>query len=556
MMHRRVGCTVEEFTKEHPEHRDIILNEFPAIAMIETLAGPNRTNDPIPIHLGNYILEEELGRGGMGIVYSAHHPTLGNKIAVKLMPVAVRRDGNFQERFCNEAKICAGLDHPSIIPVFDYGEIEGYAYCTMRRIEGSNLKQVSQRWLHADERTTRESYGERWKLIAEIGVQAAEALEYAHSNGVVHRDVKPSNLILDEDGKVWISDFGTAKLVDADTKLTMTGDVVGTVRYMAPEQLRGKCTTCSDVFGLGLTLSELVATSCGIDSEQQAEKGLVAVGPEIWKKATCIPRPLAEIIEKACEYQPKDRYKSAEEMAFVLKRFLEGHRVADRRRMRNTRRKPWIRRARIAIGALSVLCFSVFAAKTPPNPSAIVEPSDAGTVKTPELSREEEIQVLLAQNPRLAYLADSKKFFMIRDGDYTWEEANKLSMDPSVNSLRSIPGQLATIRTKKENEVAWKLARDARTSIHLGASDQNRHGHWRWHHKGQLQDPFYQTVYSSVGFPTPGTEFTNFASDRPNFYPPDQHWLSLRYEDGKWRDIGKMTSSATSSNGVSLTFFL
>src|SRR5205807_464467 len=241
-------------------------------------------------------LLREVGRGGMGVVYEAEQISLRRRVALKVLPFAATLDPKRLQRFRNEARAAACLHHPNIVPVHGVGCVRGVHYYAMQFIEGQSLARVieelREHWGSAklahpapDRHSTaskpwsiraqasrstaplgafssRHSIREpaHFSAVAQIGIQAAEALEHAHQLGIVHRDIKPANLLLDGRGDLWITDFGLARLQD-DHGLTMTGDVLGTLRYMSPEQAAGSkdLDHRTDVYSLGATLYELLA---------------------------------------------------------------------------------------------------------------------------------------------------------------------------------------------------------------------------------------------------------------------------------------------------------
>ena len=249
---------IEQFAEEFPHLRREILEEFPGLLVAESLV-EDEANVEIPATLGRYRIGREIGRGAMGIVVSATNLSLDAEVAIKLLPFERVRSVEMLQRFHAEAKICAAMEHPNIVPVFDYGTDDNFAYLVMRKVPGKSLDIVIAEL--AKNSVASETGGTQldWAFVSSIGIQAADALHYAHELGVIHRDIKPANLILEKEGRVWVSDFGLSKVLSSDVHLSMTGDVLGTPRYMAPEQLRGIYNAGSDVYSLGMTLYELVA---------------------------------------------------------------------------------------------------------------------------------------------------------------------------------------------------------------------------------------------------------------------------------------------------------
>jgi len=317
--------------------------------------------------LGDFSLIREIGRGGMGVVYEAMQVSLGRRVALKVLPFAAVLDQRQLQRFKNEAQAAAGLHHPHIVPVFAVGCERGVHYYAMQFIEGQDLsaaigqlrrrcdKIASPAAAEAETRpldSTAGGFGRShdfFQTVAEIGVQAAEALEYAHGRGIVHRDIKPSNLMLDSEGKIWVTDFGLAQ-IETDTTLTGTGDLVGTLRYMSPEQIAGRPTDVdhrSDIFALGATLYELVTLHPLYAGETRAELLQDRSQHEPAHPRSLdpsIPLDLETIILKAVSPDPAARYQSAAELAADLKRFLNNEPVLAPRPHFGMRFGKWVQR--------------------------------------------------------------------------------------------------------------------------------------------------------------------------------------------------------------------
>jgi serine/threonine-protein kinase len=196
---------------------------------------------------GRYVLERPLGRGGMAVVMLGRDTALDRSVAVKLLADSVRGDRELRERFLREGRFAAQLSHPNVVAVFDTGEDDGQPYIVMEYVDGASLaEEVHRRGpLPAEE-------------VAELGRQASAGLAHAHERGVVHRDVKPQNLLLARDGTLKVADFGIARAGDVSATLTQAGTLLGTAAYMAPEAVRGEpATASSDVYSLGAVLYEL-----------------------------------------------------------------------------------------------------------------------------------------------------------------------------------------------------------------------------------------------------------------------------------------------------------
>src|SRR6185436_5415560 len=224
----------------------------------------------------------------MGIVYEAHQKSLNRQVALKILPFAAVLDPRQIARFRNEAQAAAQLHHAHIVPVFAVGQEQGVYYYAMQFIDGQSLEQAIVEIAPSEQQRSTNSTkangtangttstlqfhpssalvsqrsverGEIFRTVARLGRQAAQALQHAHEHGIVHRDIKPSNLLIDHTGKLWVTDFGLAR-IQSDNGVTLTGDVVGTLRYMSPEQASGSAMVDAqtDVYSLGVTLYELL----------------------------------------------------------------------------------------------------------------------------------------------------------------------------------------------------------------------------------------------------------------------------------------------------------
>jgi WD40 repeat protein/serine/threonine protein kinase len=362
--------------------------------------------------LGDFRILREVGRGGMGVVYEAEQISLGRRVALKVLPLAGALDPRQLQRFKNEAQAAAHLQHQNIVPVHFVGCERGVHFYAMQFIEGQTLAAVIQelrqlarpqtpaepvgalagdmasgRWAPpgptADAKPTadyvtappgetmtqaaatisseRSKKGSAfYRTVANLGVQAAEALEYAHQSGVVHRDVKPANLLLDAGGRVWVTDFGLARL-GADAGLTMSGDLLGTLRYMSPEQALGQRVPVdhrTDVYSLGATLYELLALKPAYNGRSR-EEVLQQIAleeprpPQRLNKA--IPAELETVVLKAMAKDPAERYATARELADDLRRWLEDRPIRARRPSLRQRATKWTRRHRGVVRAAGVM---------------------------------------------------------------------------------------------------------------------------------------------------------------------------------------------------------
>jgi len=261
--------------------------------------------------IGRYRIISELGRGAMGVVYKAEDPNLDRVVALKTIILEKDAEGRaeYHKRFFLEAKAAGKLQHPNIVTVFDFGEVDDVAYLAMELLEGTDLrKRVQQGPLPPAE-------------AIEIGCQMAEALAYAHGRGIVHRDIKPANIMLPDRGAAKIMDFGLARMRVADHK-TSTGIVLGTPRYMSPEQISGQpVDQRSDIFSLGIVLWEILTGRRLFSGSEMAQvshsitydehEPPTRVNPDL-------PAMLDFVVARALKKDPAVRYQDASEMAADL----------------------------------------------------------------------------------------------------------------------------------------------------------------------------------------------------------------------------------------------
>lgn len=379
------------YAQDHPELADILKHALPASRALATSGtqcggtagsiGENASQSTEKV-LGDFRIIRELGHGGMGIVYEAEQLSLNRRVALKILPMAGALQKRSLQRFYNEVRAAAMLDHPHIVSVYSVGEDRGVHHYSMQLIRGQSLAEVihelsklergeqslkgnsiskivssvgrstqcdgeltpksfdpsveddegsetTAHWLRRRRNASPQSGidAEYFRSVARLGVDAALALQHAHQQGVLHRDIKPNNLMLDRDAKLYITDFGLAR-IESETGLTMTGGLVGTLRYMSPEQVLAKHQVTdhrSDIYSLGLTLYELLALRPAFDSNnrQQLLRQIALEEPEKPRVIRpAIPRELETIVLKAAEKDPADRYPTAQALADDLQRFL------------------------------------------------------------------------------------------------------------------------------------------------------------------------------------------------------------------------------------------
>jgi tRNA A-37 threonylcarbamoyl transferase component Bud32/streptogramin lyase len=261
-----------------------------------------RTDPRIGTDFLGYRIEALLGRGGMSVVYRAHHAALDRKVALKLLAPELAEDERFRERFLRESKIAASLDHPSIVPVYDAGEAEGQLFIAMRYVVGSDVEHL-----------LRETGGLEPKRALQLAGQLADALDFAHARGLVHRDVKPSNALLDSNEHVYLSDFGLTKSASDRNAATATGRIVGTIDYAAPEQIEGRTVDGqADVYSLGCLLYECLSGQVPYPRDSE----LAVLWAHLHDPIPRMPRypALDAVIAKALAKDPDQRFQSCREL--------------------------------------------------------------------------------------------------------------------------------------------------------------------------------------------------------------------------------------------------
>ena len=322
--------------------------------------------------VGPYVLLEEIARGGMGIVFRARERNLGRVVALKLLRGAEWASGDALERFRTEARAAAGLVHPHIVPVYAFGDDGGNWYIAMRLVEGGSLVDwISRRAAQHDVmapalrklRTPEESDPNRQAAL--ILKKVAEATHHAHQHGVLHRDLKPENVLLDASGEPFLTDFGLARLVDADARLTRTHASLGTPAYVAPEVARGgssEATVQSDVYGLGAILYELLTGRPPFEGATPLEVLRRVADTEVRRPSNVfrqVDRDLETICLKAIAKEPAGRYPSAAALAEDLGRWLAGQPIEARPVGTLERTAKWVRRRPVLAALASLLTLSL-----------------------------------------------------------------------------------------------------------------------------------------------------------------------------------------------------
>jgi serine/threonine protein kinase len=403
---------LEHFLASYPELRARLRPALEGLAMLHAMAEHPRNEVRIqppdaeftarPI--GDFQIVGELGRGGMGVVYEAIQLSLGRRVALKVLPFASGLDAGRLQRFRNEAYAAAQLHHTNIVPVYAVGSDRGIQYYAMQRIEGHTLAALIDIMREAnstdidasdnslrhpgssEKSSTRDSHAGRsetathkiqstvlnstaeklryYHSVVRMVIQATQALEHAHQYGVVHRDIKPGNLLLDGNGKVWVTDFGLAQIQQAGSQLTRSGDALGTVRYMSPEQAAGNRAMMdhrTDIYSLGVTLYELLTLRPAITGNDYREMlNQVAERDPLPPRTVepSLPIELDTIVRKAIAKEPTQRYTSALAFGADLQSWLEDKPIAAKPPSGWERFAKWRRRnsslVNLAAASLSV----------------------------------------------------------------------------------------------------------------------------------------------------------------------------------------------------------
>lgn len=338
------------FLAAHPDLRDLLepmLDDAGGGAKDEPAAGPGPGRT-----FGDFRLLREVGRGGTGMVYEAEQISLRRRVALKLLHGHLAISATAIERFRSEAAAVARLRHPGLVPIHEVGEHAGHHFFTMEFVEGRPLNEL----VGADRLGIRPDLS-RAAECAELVARIGDVLQHAHDHGLVHRDVKPHNVMIGSDGTVRLLDFGLARHIDAG-RHSVTAEFLGTPHYMSPEQLaNGRTGPRSDVFALGIVLYELLARSRPFDGETAREvlRHIEVCEPvPLLRAAPRTPPDLATICHKALEQQPAARYESAGAMADDLRRFLRIEPILAEPPGLWVRSTKWVRRHRLRVSIVAL----------------------------------------------------------------------------------------------------------------------------------------------------------------------------------------------------------
>ena len=341
----------QELLDRHAEHSEALRAFFADLDRMDRVASPLRLADgleatgaaeanghappPTIRYFGDYELLEEIARGGMGIVYKARQVSLNRLVALKMILAGSFASNRDVQRFRTEAESAANLDHPHIVPIYEVGDHEGQQYYSMKFVEGTSLAGHPR--------------GEVRTEVAGL-IDVARAVHHAHQRGVLHRDLKPSNVLVDSQGTRLVTDFGLAKrLADGDGSFTETGQVLGTPKYMAPEQAAGRkdLTVAADVYSLGVILYERLTGQTPFTGDNALTLLRQARESEPPRPSSIRPgldRDLETVVLKCLEKEPGRRYPSAEALADDLANWLAGRPISARPVGQAERFWRWCRR--------------------------------------------------------------------------------------------------------------------------------------------------------------------------------------------------------------------
>jgi WD40 repeat protein/serine/threonine protein kinase len=311
------------------------------------------TAQRLRMEFGDYELLEEIGRGGQGVVYRARQKSLNRIVALKVIALGPWATEAHLKRFRREAEAAAGLEHPRIVPIYEIGERDGCCYFSMQLVEGGRLDEIAMR----DPVPIRQA--------AELIAKLARTVHYAHQRGILHRDIKPGNTLIDANGEPHLTDFGLARLVEKESTITRTIEVFGTPSYMAPEQAAGQTgqlTTATDIYGLGAVAYQLLTGQppfAGGTTYETIRQVLETEPrrPSLLNRA--VGCDLETICLKCLEKEPEKRYSSAEALADDLERFLRNEPIRSRRISRSERFWRWCKRKPVVASLTAALVAAV-----------------------------------------------------------------------------------------------------------------------------------------------------------------------------------------------------
>ncbi len=355
---------LDEICEEHREHANDIRGMVKQLQLLGIMENPKEEDLK---RVGSYRILRRLGGGGMGVVYLAVQESLGREVALKVMRSGFALRGKSKKRFKREIEAISAIDHPGVCTVYEAGEADGLPYLAMRHIEGESLAEIllRRRSERTDGKTTSTSAQHEVRQLLAWAEKAALALHCAHEVGLVHRDVKPANIMIDTEGTPVLLDFGLVQDADTDTQdLTASGDLVGTAPYMAPEQVEGKVVDrrC-DVYSLAVTLYECLTLAPPFDGKNRQaiySQVLADLPPNPRKENRAISKDLWIVLSKALEKDPGHRFDTALEFGEELRRILDHEPIRSVRPSPSVRVRRWTQRNPAVTTVLLTLAAGLF----------------------------------------------------------------------------------------------------------------------------------------------------------------------------------------------------